>query len=192
MNKIIKDRISDNILIMKKILENDKLIGDLETAANAIIKSYKNKGKIFFCGNGGSAADSQHLAAELVSKFYLEREALAAEALSVNTSVITSVSNDNTFDNVFSRQIDANGKKGDVLVGLSTSGKSVNVVKALNSAKSMGLFAIGFTGEKDGPVSDICDICIKVPSDDTPRIQEAHILLGHILCELVESNLFSS
>ncbi len=190
MTDLIKKRISENIAQNQSILEDNKLLEYLGKGAKVIIESYRKNGKTFFCGNGGSAADSQHLAAELVSRFYIEREALAAEALSVNTSILTAISNDYTYDSIFSRQIEANGKKGDVLVGLSTSGKSVNVVNAMNSAKKIGLFTIGFTGEKEGPISEICDICIKAPSNDTPRIQEAHILLGHILCELVESGIF--
>ncbi len=191
MDDLIIKKIKESIEVKENLLKDIGLLRDLETGADAIIKSYRNRGRVFFCGNGGSAADAQHLTAELVSRFYLEREALAAEALTVNTSTITAISNDYSYDNIFARQLEANGRKGDVLIGLSTSGKSVNVVNAIKTAGKMGIFTIGLTGEKHGPIAKESDICLKVPSGDTPRIQEAHILLGHILCEMIENGVFN-
>lgn len=190
MIELIKKRINENIDIKQRVIADEGLLRLLEKAAAGIIGSYNNGGKVFFCGNGGSAADSQHLAAELVFKFYLERKALSAEALTVNTSIMSAVSNDAFFDLVFSKQLEANGKKGDVLLALSTSGKSPNVINAVKTARGMGLLTICFTGRDKSPLDEICDLCLKVPSDDTPRVQEVHILLGHILCELIEDKLF--
>ncbi len=190
MDDLIIKKIKESIEVKENLLRNKELLRDIESCAESIINSYTNGGKVFFCGNGGSAADSQHITAELVSRFYLERKALAAEALTVNTSTITAISNDYRYDDIFARQVEANGKKGDVLIGLSTSGNSANVVIAMKTAKKMGMITIGFTGEKDGPISEICDICLKVPSTDTPRIQEAHILIGHIMCEIIERRMF--
>jgi D-sedoheptulose 7-phosphate isomerase len=147
---------------------------------------------VFFAGNGGSAADAQHLAAELESRFYLEREALASEALNTNTSVITAIGNDYNFDRIYARQIEANASRDDIFVGLSTSGNSVNIIEALVTSAANGLKTIGFTGESGGKMESLCCIIIKVPSNDTPRIQESHIMIGHIICEIVERELFKS
>ena len=140
----------------------------------------------------GSAADAQHLAAELVSKFYLERKGLASEALNANTSILTAIGNDYDFNRVFARQLEANARKGDVFVGLSTSGNSANILEALSYCKNNGVLSIGFTGETGGKMNDLCDLMLKVPAKDTPRVQESHIMIGHILCELVEKELFGN
>ena len=190
MIDLIKYRISESINIKHDILADDKILKEAGQAADAIITSYKKGGRVFFCGNGGSAADAQHLAAELVFKFYLKRRPLPAEALSVNTSVISAISNDESYNNIFAVQIEANAKAGDVLVGFSTSGKSKSVINAMKKARKMKMTTIGFTGAKSCPLDKVTDIRIKVPSTDTPRIQEVHIMLGHILCEIIEAAMF--
>jgi D-sedoheptulose 7-phosphate isomerase len=170
---------------------NDEILK--ENIENIVIKSveaFRNDKKMLFCGNGGSASDAQHIAAELSGRFYSERLPLYAEALHVNSSYMTAVANDYGYDETYARMIEACGRKGDVLVGISTSGSSPNVVKALEKANARGLITIGFTGSKGGKMNDLCDVIIKVPSDDTPRIQEAHILVGHIICQLIEEEMF--
>ena len=142
------------------------------------------------CGNGGSAADAQHIAAELSGRFYLDRPPLDAEALHVNSSYLTAVANDYSFDVIYSRMLEAKGKKGDALIAISTSGNSKNIIQAVKKAKELGVITIGFTGEHGGELKNLCDYCIQVPSNDTPRIQECHILFGHILCEIIEGELF--
>jgi len=158
----------------------------IESAAKAILTSLKLGGKILVFGNGGSAADSQHFAAELVGRFKKERAGLAAIALTVNTSTLTAIANDYGYDVVFARQIEALGKKGDVAIGLSTSGNSKNVIEAFRKARKLGMATVGMLGRDGGKLKDECDIAIIVPSDDTPRIQEAHITIIHILCELID------
>ncbi|KRT65288.1 MAG: sugar isomerase (SIS) [Candidatus Dadabacteria bacterium CSP1-2] len=160
-------------------------------AVNIIEKSLKSSGKILIFGNGGSAADAQHIAAEFVNRYLKERNALPAIALTTDTSILTSIGNDSSFENIFSRQIEALGKKGDVAWGLSTSGRSKNIVKALSIAKSIGLKTIGFTGSDGGEIKKLVDCNINVPSMSTPRIQELHITIGHIICELIE-DIFSN
>ncbi|MGB9636271.1 MAG: D-sedoheptulose 7-phosphate isomerase [Thermoplasmata archaeon] len=156
--------------------------------AEKICETLENGGKILWCGNGGSAADAQHLSCELVSKFYTERKALFSVALTTNTSILTAIPNDYSFERVFERQVEALGRKGDVLVGISTSGNSKNVIAALKKAREMGIFTVGFTGSTGGAMKELCDILLNVPSNDTPRIQEAHIAAGHIVCYLVEKH----
>jgi len=187
---VIKDSIQTSLEIKQRILNDDKLIKTAEDVAKVITKSYRNGKKTLWCGNGGSAADAQHLATELSGKFYIERDPLSSEALHVNTSYLTAVANDYSYDVVFSRLIKAQGKKGDVLVGISTSGNSKNVICALEEARRLGMVTIGFTGEKKGKIDKLCDYLIKIPSSQTPRIQECHILIGHAICEIVERNLF--
>lgn len=189
MIKSIEDQINDSIELKRMLLSND-LLGCVKMAAELIILAYKSGGKVLFCGNGGSAADAQHLAAELVGRFKRERKALPAMALHTNTSALTAIANDYDYSDVFVRQIEAFGRPGDVLVGLSTSGKSANVLKALDYAKKKGLKTIGFTGRKADTMSSLCDVLLSVPSEDTPRIQEVHMLWGHIICGLVEDGLF--
>jgi D-sedoheptulose 7-phosphate isomerase len=158
--------------------------------ASAIVNAYQGGGKTLLCGNGGSAADAQHLAAEMVGRFKRERRALPAVALTVNTSVLTALSNDYNFDTVFVRQVEALARPGDVLVGISTSGRSRNVNLALARARELGAVTVGLLGGDGGQAKELCDIALTIPSDDTPRIQEAHILIGHIICDLVERTLF--
>jgi D-sedoheptulose 7-phosphate isomerase len=187
---LIKQRIEASIAVKKDLLANTGLLNTIDAAAEELIKTYRNKGKVLFCGNGGSAADAQHLAAELSGRFYTDREPLYAEALHVNTSYITAVANDYSFDEIFARAVRAQGVKGDVLVALSTSGNSENIVRAVQEANKLGLITVGLTGENGGKLKDLCKYLVNIPSTDTPRIQESHILVGHILCELVERKMF--
>jgi D-sedoheptulose 7-phosphate isomerase len=176
---------------LKTQLINDKLLLEkVSSVANKIIECYKNKGKVLFCGNGGSAADSQHLAAELSGRFYYDRPPLFSEALHVNTSYLTAVANDYSYNEVYSRLLQAMGNKGDVLIGLSTSGNSGNVVKAFEKANELGMITVGFTGNTGGKMKELSQILVNIPSLDTPRIQECHMILGHTLCEIVEMQLF--
>jgi len=186
----IKNIIQSSIDVKQQILDNDAMIGTIVKIVDLISSSLKNEGRIYFCGNGGSAADAQHLAAEFSGRFYTDRKALAAEALHCNTSYLTAVANDYSFDAVYSRLIDGIGKSGDVLVGLSTSGNSANIVKAFESAKEKGIATVGFTGMSGGILKGLSDHLINVPSADTPRIQESHIMIGHIICQLVEEKQF--
>lgn len=188
--EVARQRILESSDLKSRIAKEDEILREISEAAECIINAYRNGGKVLFCGNGGSAADAQHLAAELSGKFYLDRPPLDAEALHVNTSYLTAVANDYSFDEVFARAVAAKGEHGDVLVAISTSGNSRNVIKAIDVAKTLGMVVIGLTGAKGGAMAERCDITIKVPSMDTPRIQEAHITIGHIICELVEESLF--
>ncbi len=188
----ISNIIKSSIDVKERILNDANLLIKINEAAELIIKTYKQGGRVFFCGNGGSAADAQHLAAELSGRFYFDRPPLAAEALHVNTSYITAVANDYAYDVIFSREVDAFCKEGDVLVGISTSGNSANVLKAFETAKGKGVLTIAMTGESGGKMASISDILINVPSNDTPRIQESHITIGHIICQIVEEELFQS
>jgi D-sedoheptulose 7-phosphate isomerase len=159
---------------------------------DVIVNAFRNGNRVYFCGNGGSAADAQHLAAEFSGRFYTDRKALPAEALHCNTSYLTAVANDYSFDEIYSRLIDGIGEKGDVLVGLSTSGNSPNILKAFTTAKKKELITIGFTGKSGGEMRTLCDHLINIPSTDTPRIQESHIMVGHIICQLVEEKYFTA
>jgi len=182
--------INDSISVKKQILENKDLIATILKVAEEIVIAFKKDKKVLFCGNGGSAADAQHLAAELSGRFYFDREPLFAEALHVNTSYLTAVANDYSYDEVYSRLVKAKGRKGDVLIGISTSGNSKNVIKAIEVANKIGMITVGMTGETGGKMKDVCKYLINVPSKDTPKIQEAHIMIGHIICEIVERELF--
>ena len=188
----IANIIKSSIDVKERILNDANLLLKINETAELIVKTYKQGGRVFFCGNGGSAADAQHLAAELSGRFYFDRPPLAAEALHVNTSYITAVANDYAYDVIFSREVDAFCKKGDVLVGISTSGNSANVLKAFETAKGKGVLTIAMTGESGGKMASISDILINIPSNDTPRIQESHITIGHIICQIVEEELFQS
>ncbi|MDA8090969.1 MAG: D-sedoheptulose 7-phosphate isomerase [Nitrospiraceae bacterium] len=190
MNKTITKAISSALEVKKGILQDDKLLQKIGSVATDIITAFKNDKKVLFCGNGGSAADAQHLASELSGRFYYDRQPLDAEALHVNTSYITAVANDYSYDDIYSRLITAKGRKGDVLIGLSTSGNSKNVINAFRAAVRIGMITVGMTGDSGGGMKLICRHLINVPSTDTPRIQEAHIMIGHIICELVEAELF--
>ncbi len=191
MQEQILKIIQASIDVKLQVLENKELQKTVGKAVEMLVTAFKNGNKVLFCGNGGSAADAQHLAAEFSGRFYTDREALPAEALHVNTSYMTAVANDYSYDVVYSRMVQGIGKKGDVLVGLSTSGNSINIVKAFETAKSKGMSTIGFTGATGGKMKNISDLLINVPSTDTPRIQESHILLGHIICQLVEEQYFT-
>ena len=186
----IKNIIKESISVKEAILSDETLLSAIETASLAIITAFRNGGKALFCGNGGSAADAQHLAAELSGRFYYDRPALEAEALHVNTSYLTAVGNDYGYDLVYSRILSASGKKGDVLIGLSTSGNSKNVIEAQKVAKEKGMYVISLTGATGGKMKELSDCLINVPSELTPRIQESHIMIGHIICQIVEEELF--
>lgn len=186
----IKNIIAQSIETKKIVYENSSLIDTLDKVVLQIVNCYKNGGKVLFCGNGGSAADAQHLAAELSGRFYFDRPPLEAEALHVNTSYLTAVANDYSYDEIYARYVRAAGKKGDVLIGISTSGNSKNIVKALEEAQKKQMTTIAMTGKSGGKMKDLCNFLLNVPSEDTPRIQEVHILLGHIICELIETAIF--
>ena len=188
--EMIIDRINKSIEMKESILRDNNLVNKIDLTSQTIIKAYKSNRKVILFGNGGSAADAQHLAAELVNKFYFDRKSLPAIALTVNTSILTAIGNDYSFDQIFSKQLEGISGKGDIIIGISTSGNSKNVIEGLKFAKQNKLFTIGFTGKNGGKINDIVDICINVPSDDTPRIQEVHIMVGHIICEIVEKELF--
>jgi D-sedoheptulose 7-phosphate isomerase len=179
-----------SIAVKQRIIEDAAFIQRIATVAEVLEQCFRNGGKVLFCGNGGSAADAQHLAAEFSGRFYYDRPPLPSEALHVNTSFLTAVANDYHFDLVFARAVRGQGKPGDVLVGLSTSGHSPNVVKAFEVAREIGMVTVALTGEGGGKMAPLADHLLDVPSGDTPRIQEAHITIGHILCEIVEQRLF--
>lgn len=189
MNKI-KEIITDSISVKEKMLHDPVIVSTMQKVAEEIVACYGHDGKVLFCGNGGSAADAQHIAAELSGRFYFDRDPLDAEALHVNTSYLTAVANDYSYDQIYSRLIKARGRKGDILFGISTSGNSGNVIKAFELANQIGMITVGMTGESGGKMKDISQYLINVPSGDTPRIQESHIMVGHIICELVEDRMF--
>lgn len=184
----MKEYISQSIQAKTDILKDEIFLKDIESAVKIITKALKSDKKVMFAGNGGSACDCNHLATEFISKFYKERKALNAVSLCSNNAVITALSNDYGYGKVFSRQVEAHGQKGDVLMAFSTSGDSENIIEALNYAKKIGITGIGFTGEPPCKMDCICDILFKVPSDQTPIIQESHIMLGHLICKMVEEN----
>lgn len=186
----IRKQIEESIALKKNVLTDQALLDDLERCIGEIVHAYETGHKVLLCGNGGSAADAQHLAAELSGRFYFDRPPLNAEALHVNTSFLTAVANDYSFDHVYGRMVQALGKEGDMLLAFSTSGNSPNILLAVEAANKLGMTTVGFTGKEGGAMNGLCDILFKVPSTDTPRIQEVHILLGHILCENVEEILF--
>jgi len=190
MKNTIIQSIQQSIQVKTELLNDAKLINEIQVIAGKIIDCYKNNGKVLFCGNGGSAADAQHLAAELSGRFYYDRPPLYAEALHVNSSYLTAVANDYSYDEVYARLVKGMGRKGDILVGISTSGNSSNILKAFEVARAKEMITIGLTGESGGKMKEISDFIINVPSRDTPRIQESHILIGHIICQIVESGLF--
>lgn len=188
----IKNIVSASINVKQQVLADEKLLQTTDDVAQLITQAFRNGNKVWFCGNGGSAADAQHLAAEFSGRFYTDRHALPAEALHVNTSYLTAVANDYSYDVVYARMVKGTGNKGDVIVGLSTSGNSKNIVLAFEEARAKGMITIGFTGATGGNMKAVSDYLINVPSTDTPRIQESHILLGHIVCQLVEEQYFAS
>ncbi len=190
MNPIITNSISSSIKLKQDILSSSSLLKIIENASQALKSTFLNKNQVLFCGNGGSAGDAQHIAAELSGRFYFDRPPLNAEALHVNSSYLTAVANDYSYDVIYERLVEAKGKKGDILVGISTSGNSENVLRALKKAKSLGIRTIAMTGDSGGKMAEYADFLLAVSSKDTPRIQEAHILIGHIICEIVEEELF--
>ncbi len=190
MNRCIRTQIGGSIKVQQALLRNPGFLKTLAAAARCVIEAYRGGHKLLLAGNGGSAADAQHIAGELVNRFRFDRPALPAVALSTDTSVLTAVGNDAGFDRVFARQVEALGAAGDVLIGISTSGNSPNILKALQACRKQGMIGIGLTGRTGGKMRALCDVCIRVPSADTPRIQEAHGLIAHILCGLVEDALF--
>lgn len=187
----IKNIIQSSIDVKQQVLQNEELLAAIEKVVAVITASLKADGRIYFCGNGGSAADAQHLAAEFSGRFYTDRKALPAEALHCNTSYLTAVANDYSYDVVYARLIEGIGASGDVLIGLSTSGNSGNIVKAFETAKEKEIITVGFTGMSGGAMKALSDHLINIPSTDTPRIQESHIMIGHIICQLVEEKYFS-
>ena len=190
MIDFIKSRIKASADLKTSLLNNDAILNTIESVVKDIIECYKKDGKVLWAGNGGSAADAQHLAAELSGRFYYDRPPLFSEALHVNTSYTTAVANDYSYDEIYARLTRAMGRKGDVLIGMSTSGNSGNVVKALEVANQLGIITVGFTGETGGKMAALCKYLVNIPSKDTPRIQECHMVIGHTICELVEINLF--
>ena len=190
MTEQIKSKLQDSINLKTSLLNNKEVLATVEKITQEIVNCYKHDGKVLWCGNGGSAADSQHLAAELSGRYYYDRPPLFSEALHVNTSYITAVANDYSYGEIYSRLTKAMGRKGDILIGLSTSGNSENVVKALKVANEIGMITVGFTGEGGGKMKEHCKYLIAIPSKDTPRIQECHMLFGHSICEVVETSLF--
>lgn len=193
MNKInIQAIIEKSIATKQQIITDKTLMVTVQKISDAIVNCYKNGGKVLFCGNGGSAADAQHLAAELSGRFYFDRPPLEAEALHVNSSYVTAIANDYSYNDIYSRYVNGVGKSGDVIIGFSTSGNSENIVRALKVAKEKNLITVGMTGASGGKMKELSDYLLNVPSTDTPRIQESHIMLGHIFCEIVEQQLFGS
>jgi len=186
----IKIAIKESIATKTRLIEDQKVIQKIEQAVQLCIDGFKNGKKMYLCGNGGSAADAQHIAAELSGRFNYDRKPLPAEALHVNTSFLTAVANDYDYTKVYSRMVEAFGGTGDILIGISTSGNSANVVNAMEAAKDQDMTTIGLTGENGGKLAKLSDVCIQVPSDNVARIQESHILIGHILCEEIEKALF--
>ncbi|EAI6067419.1 D-sedoheptulose 7-phosphate isomerase [Campylobacter jejuni] len=190
LNSYIKEHFQESILVKEQILKDENLITLIKNTSLEVIKAYKNGNKTLLAGNGGSAADAQHIAGEFVSRFYFDRPGIASIALSTDTSILTAIGNDYGYENLFARQVQAQGVKGDVFIGISTSGNSKNILKALELCKQKEIISIGLSGASGGAMNELCDYCIKVPSTCTPRIQEAHILIGHIICAIVEEELF--
>ncbi|ELV7090843.1 D-sedoheptulose 7-phosphate isomerase [Campylobacter jejuni] len=190
LNSYIKEHFTDSILVKEQILKDENLITLIKNASLEVIKAYKNGNKTLLAGNGGSAADAQHIAGEFVSRFYFDRPGIASIALTTDTSILTAIGNDYGYENLFARQVQAQGVKGDVFICISTSGNSKNILKALDLCRQKGITSIGLSGASGGAMNELCDYCIKVPSTCTPRIQEAHILIGHIICAIVEEELF--
>ena len=190
INEIIKSQISESVDVKNKIYADEQLLDTIAKAASKITECYKNGRMLLLCGNGGSAGDAQHIAGEMVARFRIERKALSALAFNTNSSVVTAIGNDYEYNKIFERQVEAFGHEGDVLIAISTSGNSESVVRAINKAKEMGITTVSLLGKNGGDCKDISDYAIVVPSDDTARIQESHIMIGHIICDLVERSMF--
>lgn len=190
MGEVIREILSETLEVKKRILSDSSLLEEIERVASLIVEAYRRGNKLILFGNGGSAADAQHVAAEMVSKFELQRGALPAIALTTDTSILTSVANDDDFSHIFARQLEALVSKGDVAVGISTSGNSLNVLEGVKVAKERGATTVGFTGMDGGMLAKLVDLVVRAPSEKTPRIQELHITFLHIICHLVETKLF--
>jgi D-sedoheptulose 7-phosphate isomerase len=191
MTDKITSIIQASIDVKRIILTDEAMIKNIQAIANKVVECFKSGSRVYFCGNGGSAADAQHLAAEFTGRFYHDREPLPAEALHCNTSFLTAVANDYSYDQIYERAIKAQGRKGDVLFGISTSGNSTNIILAQIEAQKRGMTVVSMTGETGGKMKDCCDYLLNMPSKDTPRIQESHILVGHIICQLVEEMMMA-
>lgn len=189
MQRII-DAVRGSIEVKQRILADRDLLERVQAVASGIIGAFRKDKKVLLCGNGGSAADAQHLAAEFSGRFYIDRAPLFAEALHVNTSYLTAVANDYSYDEIYARLVEAKGREGDVLIALSTSGNSKNIIRAIERANGLGMITVGMTGDSGGKMKGLCNVLLNVPSNSTPRIQEAHILIGHIICQAVEEDLF--
>ncbi|MFT6716956.1 MAG: D-sedoheptulose 7-phosphate isomerase [Saprospiraceae bacterium] len=192
MENIALNAIKESVDTKNRILNDPKLLGEITNTGQLLIDLFKAGNKLMLCGNGGSAADAQHIAAELSGRFNFDRAPLDAEALHVNASFVTAVANDYNYEEVYKRMVQAKSKKGDALIAISTSGNSPNILAAVHKAKELGVLCIALTGKDGGELAKLCDHAIKIPSDETPRIQESHILIGHILCEMIENNLFEN
>lgn len=192
LEQIITEHIRKSISVKESILSSPAVMTSIKDAATATVDAYKKGRKTLIAGNGGSAADAQHIAGEFVSRFYFDRPGIPSIALSTDTSIITAIGNDYGFDRLFERQVHAQGTEGDIFIGLTTSGNSENIVRALHACKEKGIKSIILTGRSGSKTSNLCDICINVPSEETPRIQESHILIAHIICCIVEEELFGN
>lgn len=192
MHSYIHNQIAEARRVMSAMLDDGEIQERLGRVAESVVASLKSGGKVLLAGNGGSAADAQHIAGEFVSRFAFDRPGLAAVALTTDTSIITAIGNDYGYDKLFSRQVQALGNRGDVFIGYSTSGRSPNILKAFEEARQKGLVCVGLTGNKGGPMHELCDFVLEIPSSDTPKIQEGHLVLGHILCGLVENAIFGA
>jgi D-sedoheptulose 7-phosphate isomerase len=190
MKEKISEIVAASIAVKQDVLSNEELLHTVQAITTQVIAAFKAGKKVMFCGNGGSAADAQHLAAEFSGRFYKNRRALPSDALHCNSSYLTAVANDYSFDEIYSRLVDGTMEKGDILIGISTSGNSPNIVKAFETARAKGITTVGFTGASGGKMKELSDLLLNVPSTITPRIQESHILLGHIICELTEAAIF--
>ena len=191
MNPRIKQIITESVFVKQQILQSEELLDRIAKVTDVCTIAFKADKKVLFCGNGGSASDAQHLAAEFSGRFYSDRDPLFSEALHVNTSYLTAVANDYDYEEVYARLVKAKGRQGDILFAISTSGNSMNIVKACEQAKQQQMLVVGMTGALGGKLKACCDFLLNVPSVDTPRIQESHIMVGHIICELVEKNIFN-
>jgi D-sedoheptulose 7-phosphate isomerase len=192
LNSLIRHQIWESQQVKMDILRDDSLMTVIQEVSEACVEVYRSGHKTLLAGNGGSAADAQHIAAELVGRFYFDRPSLPSIALTTDSSMLTAISNDYGYEQVFRRQIQAHGSKGDMFIGISTSGKSPNIVEAVKLCRQIGVISVGLTGQGGGDLAELCDYCIAIPSDNTPRIQESHILVGHIICSVVEEVLFGN
>jgi D-sedoheptulose 7-phosphate isomerase len=192
MKHYIEAQINEAQQVMSAMLADDDFILTVQAAANACITCFQQGGKVLLAGNGGSAADAQHIAGEFVSRFAFDRPGLPAIALTTDTSILTAIGNDYGYEKLFARQVQAHGNKGDIFIGYSTSGMSPNIIRAFEESQARGLICIGLTGNRGGPMQSCCDYLIEIPSNDTPKVQEGHLVIGHILCGLVESAIFKA